>query len=411
MKNRNYFYLTILLGLIGFFPGIQSVSIDQNIDQVSQLYNRMLSTYNQSDYDILLAQPGLTQKENIMAIEGVEDIFSFFKDESLLQFNNQSFPSITIFSNENNRDITPFNERRVLKQLDSRPTNFIEVDQIVANQLELSLGDSVQVSFSFGASFPFIVSTIYMEDYSYSLDNQNNGVSYVEYTDSLEDYLQTLYGEGLHYFGAYLKVDDVSSTKTRLENEYKPYGQMFPRSNFPNQSAYDAYVETFLSKTYPFASTLKEDALNNLVGRLNFDLDNFTDQQIRLQSSAFLLTSSIISIIFFVAITLLNVFFKQQSQPILALLKIAIMYAFLFLFTSLFAILINQRSLALFVNMLPFVWSIFVPALILFGLFTFSFAQALASKKTKQARTINTKSKNNNQTPNPLEGTHTPHEE
>jgi hypothetical protein len=251
-----------------------------------------------------------------------------------------------------------------------------------------------------------------MEDYGYSIDNDYNGVSYIELTDALQDYLYTLYGEDFNYYAAYAKVTDVTSTKTRLENEYKPYGQMLPRSNFPNQSAYDAYVETFLSKTYPFASTLKENALDVLISRLNFDIEHFREVQSNRQHNTFLLYSSIFTFLFFLISYLLYVYFKQLSFSIFKRLNIAFLFLAFFLLSSVLGILLNQGSLDLFLSVLPWMWTTILPALFYLSIFAFSYFQTLPSQKVNPVHSKTHKKKDENFTSHDsLKGPNTPHEE
>jgi hypothetical protein len=356
---------------VSIYSTFVQVSTQQNINSVQALYDRYLSTYTLSDYDIFLSQPGLSQKYDILEIQGVEDVYPIFKEDITIEFNGVTHTTTSIFSDEQStgKSITPYVSSRIVDSLENLSVdNVVEIDLIIANALNVKIGDTVTIQFPFASSLSFIVKTIYFEDYQFNRNNEPAGLAFVQYTESLSSFHQASLNDGEGYYGAFLLSSSTSETKTRLESEYKPLGQMLPRSNFPNDSAYDTYVTNFLSKTYPIASSLKQSNLTSLINRLNFDPIQYENQQLNFVLQTTLIVSILTTFAFLLIMTGLNVYFKQNKLSLHQLLVISLQFAAIYLIVPLLGSTIFLLNLDMFLSTFIQQSIVLIPSLIFGGL-------------------------------------------
>ena len=402
MKNKLFSLLNLrvtelIAFLLAFVAILPANHLGNQIYQYStqkNQYEREVSTFDKTDYNLYVIEPGQNQKEELLGFPGVTDVFMFYRYTASISFGSTTKQTNAVFTNDlENIELSQFVPERSLGSLNTQPNNAIKVDMELANQLGVTLNDSVSVSFIFGGNLTFVVSEIYMQDIFYA---NNVGVAYLSFTSALETLLEDTLGEAKKYSGAYLKSSTIAATKTALEQSYKPLGQLLPRGNFPTQSAYDNYVEGFMSQLFPLASYTKQALAEARGSSTNFNLEQFTQTTLNSLTIDSILYFVSISIVIATIIFFLKKIFNFNDTSALYFFQrqyLKFMVGFLFIYliaTGLFGFQTLYQNYGSFTDAL-FLFPIIVtiPYLVGFLLFAYYKLKSALNKRTNK-NTIST---------------------
>jgi hypothetical protein len=236
-----------------------------------------LSVFNDTDFDFIVLDPADFQLEEMDVQSSIDGIFPYHLGTASISKGTEQFDTYAAFSSYTSLEISQYNEARTLQSLTVQPSQAIYVDQIVANNIGASLGDSVTLNLDgIDLNLVFTVSKIFIQDTLY-LNNLNTndipGSVYFPYVQDVKTLIETEVGRVLPWSAVMVDSNNVSATETYFD-DYIPYGRMLTREFFGTDLEFNNYVEEFESRDYSQDVSKKSDLLETRLAITN-QVDSF----------------------------------------------------------------------------------------------------------------------------------------
>lgn len=246
MKGKNIFFLLITVvavAFVVFVGGFVSESFIGSAVKKSNEYNYKLSVTEKSDYDYRVYYPLKSQIDEMKEEESIDKVFPYYNYKATLSFNNKQYETRAIFTyDESNKNISEYNENRLMKGKLSDEKNYIILDGVSAGKLGARIGDTVKIALS---------KTEYMDVYVAGIVETNTfyetGAVYLDYSKDVKDEIDSKYEE-LSLNGVLIKESDPSCL-TYLKS-YVPLGDMLTRDYFNTDNEYNSYVDNYMNADY-----------------------------------------------------------------------------------------------------------------------------------------------------------------
>ena len=201
--------------------------------------------YERCNFDFIIPKPWYTQISEIKNMKFVDGIVPYFITEKKLTTKGRSI-KVDLYIVEKDADfgMTPYSSALLTTGRIPDGTGIV-IDEKTKRQLEVGVGDSVQISFQDG-DIPFTISGI----------SQTNKFSIyptavVLYTGKIKDTVSSI--ENLSYTGAFVRVNDTEAGKKYFYEKYRALGKVGERSWYNDDESYE-----FMKKSIEGLSVEKE---------------------------------------------------------------------------------------------------------------------------------------------------------
>jgi hypothetical protein len=285
-QSRNYFlFFGLVIPLISSLSSLLFVSNEpRELIQRDYEYISKASSFTHTEFDLILNDPMDYQLEfvkNSPHVLAVQPVYRY--NASITRASNgitsNSFLTNALFiDNFDELEITQFSQNRLLRSLDSNPSQFIYVDRLVADGLNLSLNDEIELSFSsFDVTMTFVISRIYEVDY-FITNQTKRGSVFFSFSGDYKTLIEDNVGDDLSLDYFYVKTSNTQLARQYFETNYDPEGRMLTLDWFGgNLNAYNDHVTSFRAATYPQDVSSKKDIQDLTI----FENRNELDQDIQ----------------------------------------------------------------------------------------------------------------------------------
>lgn len=218
--------LGIILALISF-----------SLLQDSKETNNDFSYYDNIGFDFIIPKPWYSQIPEIKEKKFVTDITPYYMTGKKLVYNGKTLQTdIYLFENTSDLEISPFSKKLMLEGTPLSSGTII-IDERVCKSLNISVNDTVQISFG-NDSISFFVCGITQQNHFATRPTAS-----VLFTEKVKsDIEQTV--ENLAYSGAYVKVSDFSTAEKYFNKDYRALGRVGERSWYKNDKTYNYMKES-----------------------------------------------------------------------------------------------------------------------------------------------------------------------
>lgn len=226
----------------------------------SSSYSYKLSELEKTTYDYRVYYPSSSQITDMSNQSFIKNVFAYHSSNVLLENSSYEFETTAIYSSSiDTLNISSYNTNRLISGKYNLDSNGIYIDQIIAKELHVTVGDTVTMTIR-SSEINFTVAAIFEDNTFYQ-----SGSVFFELTTALETALDI---DTVRYSGVLIEANNTLLCEEYLQ-DYIPLGSMMDRDMFSSNAEYDTYVANFLATDYSSEIYNKSSVLNNT--KINFE--------------------------------------------------------------------------------------------------------------------------------------------
>lgn len=238
-------------------------------------YDEHVSFYEEVNFDYLVQFPKEEQVSELKALDSIDQTKGIYAYNGSLFTEDDGLEVRSLFSDdENNMDITPYYEKRVIKSGANDYDSPLYIDREVAESLDVEIGDEVDLTVSDSESMTFQIASIFKNN----LVHSRPAVFFV-LDETTQSVIDEAIGDHLMYSFAYVDSNNPSRTYEDLQ-DYKPLANKKTEDDFASEELYEEYLDDFDNYDYRKEMYILSDRYEEAQDRYDSDLDASRQQML-----------------------------------------------------------------------------------------------------------------------------------